>query len=112
MQEVLQKVGYSRAVAEKQAKRVLDSRSFREIADSVGLGRESIAKVIQDASRAKVVVTFKGEAIETDAPDHKIRLAAASLLGDFTGDKKTIVETHNLNVNIPEDAVRKMVGLI
>ena len=91
---------------------MLDSRSFREIADSIGLGRESIAKVIQDAARAKVVVTFKGEAIETDAPDHKIRLAAASLLGDFTGEKKTVIEQRTLNVDVPEDVVRKMVGLI
>ena len=109
---VMEAVGYSRSAAAKSQRRVLDSRSFREIADSIGLGRESIAKVIQDAARAKVVVTFKGEAIETDAPDHKIRLAAASLLGDFTGEKKTVIEQRTLNVDVPEDVVRKMVGLI
>ena len=112
VKQVMEAVGYSRQVARSQQRRVLDSRSFREIADSIGLGRESIAKVIQDAARANVVVTFKGEAIETDAPDHKIRLAAASLLGDFTGEKKTVIEQRTLNVDVPEDVVRKMVGLI
>ena len=112
VKQVMEDVGYSSSVAKHQQRRVLDSRSFREIAESIGLGRESIAKVIQDAARAKVVVTFKGEAIETDAPDHKIRLAAASLLGDFTGEKKTVIEQRTLNVDVPEDVVRKMVGLI
>lgn len=110
--EVMQAAGYSRSVAEKSAKRTLQSASFREVAESIGLTRDKIAKVISDAARANMVVTFKGEAIETDAPDHKTRLAAASLFGDFTGEKKTVIEQRTLNVDVPEEVVKKMVGLI
>jgi len=109
--EVMEAAGYSRSVAEKSAKRTLASASFREVAESIGLTRETVAKVIQDAAQARVVVTFKGTARETDAPDHKTRLAAASLMGDFTGEKKTTVEVRSLNVNVDGDALRNALGL-
>lgn len=110
--EVMRAVGYSASTASSMAKRTLQSASFREVAESIGLTRDRIAKVISDAARANMVVTFKGEAIETDAPDHKTRLQAASLFGEFTGEKKTVIEQRVLNVDVPEDVVRKMVGLI
>lgn len=110
--EVMEAAGYSSSVAHKSAKRTLSSASFREVAESIGLTRDRIAKVIDDAAKANVVVTFKGEAIETSAPDHKTRLAAASLFGDFTGEKKTVIENRNLNMDVPEEVVKKMVGLI
>lgn len=87
------------------------SASFREVAEGMGLTRNAVGKVIQDAMKANTVAVFQGDATETDAPDHKTRLAAASLLGDFTGDKKTVIEQRTLNIDVPKEAVLEMLGI-
>lgn len=75
-----------------------------------GLGEKQVQKVIADAMQANTVTVFKGDAHESDVPDHKVRIAATNLLADVTGLKKVVVENHNINVDMSADDVRGMLG--
>lgn len=111
MQDTMIAVGYSKTMARTGGQRVLQSASFREVAASMGLDRSAVARVVQDAMRANVVAVHKGVARETDAPDHKTRLAAASLFGDFTGEKKTVIENRNVNVDVSGTELLELLGM-
>ena len=111
MKEVLEKVGYSREVARTQAKRVMTSESLQLHLAEHGLGEYQVRKVLSEAMEANTVVVFKGQAHESDVPDHRMRVGALSLLADVTGLKKVVVENHNINVDMSADAVRDMLGM-
>lgn len=95
--ELMRRAGYSDASVNNLTKG-WTSRGFREAMAESGLGVGSIKKVIEDAMNARAVVTFQGDAKETDAPDHAIRLRATDLAAKYTG--LDVQRTQNLNVNV------------
>ncbi len=110
-EQMMRRVGYSKSTAHAQMRRVLSSESIKEAFEENGINPNSIQKVIKDAMNAKVVTIFKGDAFESDAPDHKVRMAAVSLAGDFTGTKKVVVESKSININAEPDDMRQLLGI-
>lgn len=76
-----------------------------------GVDESKMSRVVSEAMDAKVITTFHGEARETDAPDHAIRLRAADQLADLTGAKITKIQVQSVNVNLNSDDLAQMMGL-
>jgi hypothetical protein len=96
--ELLREAGYSELTIEKSPQRPWNSRGFIEEMQAAGLGVHSIRKVLEDAMQAREVVSFQGDAKETDAPDHAIRLRATELAAKYTG--LDVQRSQNVNINI------------
>lgn len=109
--ELMIDAGYSRATAEKSQRRTFTAESFREAMVERGQTPEKIQKVVNDAMTAKVVSVYQGTATETDAPDHKVRLASASLAADILGLKKTVIEQKTLNIHVETKDLREALGI-
>jgi len=56
------------------------------------LGSRRIAEKLDEVLEARKVVSFKGEAKLTDAPDYDIQMKGLNLLADIRGDKKLTVK--------------------
>ena len=109
--DLMQAAGYSGATARSSAARVWSSDGFQAALAEHGLTPAKLSKVFNDAVGANVVTIFKGNATQTDVPDHKIRLQAVSLAGDFLGAKKQVHEVKKINVNISEESMADILGL-
>jgi len=109
--ELVRRAGYAPSVANAHVGRVWDSRGVQEALAKVGVTPEKVMKVLDDAMVAKVVTVFHGDARETDAPDHAIRLRAADQIADVVGLKKMTIEQRNINVNMEMDELNAMLGL-
>lgn len=55
------------------------------------LGSRRIADKLNEVLEAKKVVSYKGQAVLTDAPDYDVQLKGLNLLADIRGDKKITV---------------------
>lgn len=104
--------GYSRGTVEKcGAGRLIERNPLLEskLAE-YGFSQEKVAKVIEDAANANVVSVFHGEVTESEVPDHKVRMQAVSLLGDFTGTKKATIEKKVVNINVEADDLDRILS--
>ena len=110
--ELMENAGYSKASADSNQRKVYTSEGFRRELAKQGFTEELKAKVFQEAAQANIVTIFKGQATETDVADHKIRMQAISLAGDFTGDKKTVHEVKSINVNLKDADIAQFLGLL
>lgn len=109
--QLMKDVGYSSVTAEKQSKRTLTSESLRSELIANGVDEQKIQRVLNEAMDANVVVVFKGQAHETKIADHATRLRSVDQLASYTGIKKQVVENRTLNLDVPPDVVRQMVGM-
>lgn len=96
--ELMRRAGYAPATINARQTRAWNSRGFIEAMQEAGLGVESIQKVVKEAMEAKAVVTYQGDAKETDAPDHAIRLRATELAAKYTG--LDVQRSQSVNINI------------
>jgi hypothetical protein len=110
-QAMMEEVGMSPSTASSKSRRTFTSQGFLEALAERGITQSKMTKVFDEAMAANVVTVFKGQATETDAPDHKTRLASLSLMGDFLGMKKTTIQQLNVNVNMDDEDARTMLGL-
>ena len=108
--ELLAVAGYLPSVGKKSAE-VWNTQSLREALAKRGFTQEKMSRVLEEAADAKVVTVFKGDARETDAPDHAIRLRAVDQLADVMGLKKLTVAQLNVDVNMGEEATKDLLGL-
>ena len=101
--ELMKRAGYSQTgvIRDGGVSNTWTAQGFRALCEANGLGADRIRKVIDDASQANTVVTFQGDAVETSAPDHAIRLRSAELLGKISGLQvdRTATVTVNLDAN-------------
>jgi len=109
--ELLRQAGYSETYAASHTGRVMASPGVKKALAEYGFKVEQVNEVIERALNAKDSSWFKGERIESDAPDHKVQLAAISTLGDFTGLKKYQVEQKSINVNIDGSELADLLDL-
>lgn len=94
-------VGYSLSSATEKPERLVSSNPILQAKlQEYGFTQEKVAKVIEEAANANVVSVFHGEVTESDVADHKVRMQAVSLLGDFTGTKKSTIEKKVVNINV------------
>lgn len=103
--------GYSPATIHARQQRAWNSQAFKEAMVEAGLGVDSIRKVIDDAMKAKEVVSFQGDAKETDAPDHAIRLRATELAAKYTGLDVQRSQSININIDAQVDDAIDAFGL-
>jgi len=108
--QMMLEAGYSISSAQSRATRAFEGNGFKTALTKFGFTQDKINKVFDEAAQAKTVVTYKGDAIETDAPDHKTRLQAVSLLGDFTGQKIKNINVQSVNVNLNAEDMMDMLG--
>lgn len=109
--EMLQIAGYSPQVVRKRTAEVWSTQGLRDALANHGFTQEKMTKVLKEASEARVVAVFKGDARETEAPDHAIRLRAVDQLADVMGLKKMTLATLNVDVNMSEEDTKKLLGL-
>ena len=95
---MMREAGFSEHSIKKQPQLAWNSKGFIEALKAQGLGIEKIGATIGNAMEAGTVVAFKGDATETDAPDHKTRLQAAGMLAKYTG--LDVARSQNVNVNV------------
>lgn len=108
--ELMRRVGYSSTTAKDRVARTFSSKAFLDALAARGVTQDKISKVFDDAMKANVVTVFKGQARESNVPDHKLRLQAVDKLGDFTGQKKKVVESRTVKVDLTGDDLRKSLG--
>lgn len=109
--DMMLEAGYSLHSARADANRAFTSEGFKHALAELGGTQEKIAKVFLDAMQAKVVSVYRGEAHETDVPDHKTRLAAADKLGDFTGQKSINIKQQAVHLHASVGELDGMLGL-
>lgn len=110
--DILLASGYSQStIARKGAGRLIEQNPILQgkLAE-YGFSQEKVAKVLEEAASANIVTVFKGHASETDVPDHKLRMQAISLVGDFTGTKKSTVEKKVVNINVEGKDLDRILG--
>tara|TARA_R100000501_G_C2605180_1_gene101181 strand:- start:97 stop:552 length:456 start_codon:yes stop_codon:yes gene_type:complete len=108
---MLLEAGYSMMTARANVQKAFTTTGFLEALERRGVTHDKITKVFDDAIQAKTVVVHKGEAYESNAPDHKTRLSAVNSLGDYTGMRKTHVSTTSVNVDINTEDLADLLGL-
>ena len=109
--ELAIEAGYSVSTAGTQQGRLASSPGVKKALAEWGFTPERVNEVIDRALDAKDSSWFKGKRIESNAPDHKVQLAAISTLGDFTGLKKYSVEQKSINVNIDGSELADLLDL-
>lgn len=107
--ELMRRAGYPPSVVRTRTKDTFTAAGFRALCEANGLTGNRIREVVDDALQAKTVVTFQGDAKESDAPDHAIRLRAAEYLGKITGLQVDRVQ--NVNINIDAQEAATLLGL-
>ena len=107
--DLMRAAGYKPQVVKSKIGDTFSSPGFRALCEANGMTGESIRKVVDDALQAKTVVTFQGDAKETEAPDHAIRLRAAEYLGKITGLQ--VERSQVVSVNVPPDEALNALGL-
>ena len=103
--------GYNSVTAATQSGRLMSSVGVQKALREWGFTPERVNEVLDRCLTAKDSSWFKGERIESDAPDYKTQLAAVSTLGDFAGVKKLQVEQRNVNINIDGKELVELLGL-
>lgn len=109
--ELLGLAGYSPKTIDKMPHLPFTSQGFQKALAEAGATPDKMARVVNEAMDAKVVTVFHGEAQESDAPDHAIRLRAADQLADLTGAKITRVQVQSVNVNLDGGDLLAAMGL-
>jgi len=109
--ELVRRAGYAPSMADRAVGRIWDSEGLQNALAELGVTPQKMVKVLDDGMQAKVVTVFHGEAFETQAPDHSIRLKAIDQLADVMGLKKMTVEQRNINVNLDGDDLLSAIGL-
>lgn len=109
--QMLMLSGYSRGTVDKTPFKPFTTQGFQVALREAGVDESKMSRVVSEAMDAKVITTFHGEARETDAPDHAIRLRAADQLADLTGAKITKIQVQSVNVNLNSDDLAQMMGL-
>lgn len=109
--ELLGLSGYSPKTIDKSPHIPFTSQGFQKALAEAGATPDKMARVVNEAMDAKTVVTYKGHAEESEAPDHAIRLRAADQLADLTGAKITKIQVQSVNVNLDGADFAAMLGL-
>lgn len=109
--QLLMLTGYSRGTIEKTPSKAFTSQGFQNALAEAGVTPDKMARVVNEAMDAKVVTVFHGEAQESNAPDHAIRLRAADQLAELTGAKITKVQVQSVNVNLDGGDLLSALGL-
>ena len=99
--------GYSEHTANKAGER-LEGRHqalIKEILPSVGASNLHVALALSQALGAKKVIYCDGDMQETEIADHKIRMDAAKLIAQVTGqlDTKATVALQIVLPNVAQD---------
>lgn len=107
--ELLMRAGYSPTSSSANTELALTSAGFIQALKNRGVTPEAISNVYNDALGAKIVTVFKGEARESEVPDHKIRMQSAAALTELTGIKKpdNVVA---VQVNIGTEELKSMLN--
>lgn len=113
--QIMREAGYSPSTIHRgganSGKTPWTAEAFRDSLAKSGLGLDKIQKVLNDAMEANTIAVYQGEAKETDAPDHSIRLKAVKQIADISG--LTVKRTASVNVDIQADAgeASKLLGI-
>jgi hypothetical protein len=99
--QLLREAGYSESTIDGHANYAWTSRGFLSALADNGITADTVREKIDEAMQAGTVVAYKGDAIESDAPDYKVRLQAAQMLAKYTG--LDVQRSQNVNVNIDLD---------
>ena len=75
-----------------------------------GIDPEKITNVLTQSLEANQTTAFQGEIHGSEYPDHKIRLSALNLVGDFAGLKKLNVTQTNINVNVERADIEEILN--
>ena len=108
---ILGRCCYSRGTVDKTPSKPFRTQGFQNALAEAGATPDKMARVVNEAMDARAVVTYRGEAKESDAPDHAIRLRAADQLADLTGAKITRVQVQSVNVNLDGGDLLAAMGL-
>jgi len=82
----------ARSKASDILRRPLVQSALTEALERQGVSLRKLVKPIADGLKATLVTTHRGEAIETDIPDHRTRLEAAELAISLHGGLPKQVE--------------------
>jgi len=108
--QLLEKAGYAHATAITKQQEILTSEGLQMAFANNGITGSRITKVLDDAMQANQTSAFQGKIHKSDSPDHKIRLSALNLVGDFAGLKKLNIQSTNINVNIDKEDIEGILG--
>lgn len=112
--EILRRAGYAPSVVARGATgsgSPWTADEFRRGLIASGLGPDVIHKVVEEAAGAKVVSNYRGEVIESDVPDHAIRLKSAQFLADLHGVRVRRTESKSVNINLDADQAAELLDL-
>ena len=109
--QLLERSGYTTITAKASADKILSSEGLQQAFANNGIDSNRITKVLQDALEANQTSAFQGEIHKSDSPDHKIRMSALNLIGDFAGLKKINVNQTNVNVDVDRNDIDVILGI-
>lgn len=109
--QLLTLAGYSQGTIEGTPSKPFTAQGFQRALAEAGATPDKMARVVNEAMDAKVVTVFHGQAEESNAPDHAIRLRAADQLAELTGAKITKVQVQSVNVNLDGGDLLSALGL-
>ena len=110
-EQMMLESGYSKMTAKTHMGQAFTAEGFKHSLKVLGVDEEKIANVFREAIEAKTVVTYRGDAYESDVPDHKLRVQAADKLSEITGMKKKHVKVESVSLNLTSSDVDGLLGL-
>lgn len=108
--ELLTSVGYTPLTAKSKQQEILTSEGLQIAFANNGIDSNRITKVLNEALEANQTSAFQGKIHKSDSPDHKIRMSALNLVGDFAGLKKLNVQQTNVNVNVEREDIEAILN--
>ena len=106
-QQIIEAAGYSPRTASTN---VFESTNVREALKGLNITPSTVLKTLKDAQKANVVVTYRGEAHESDVPDHRMRTKASVDIAEIAGMKKIQIQQESINVNLDIADARELFG--
>lgn len=108
--ELARQVGYSVDYVRSKPSQIFSAEGLKVALAQRGVTVDKVSEAFDAGLDAKVVTTFQGEATQTKVVDLAERRQWLSLLGDFLGMKKQVIEQKSVNVSLGPDELEQMLG--
>jgi len=108
--QIARQCGYSSASIENNPAKLFSAQGLQVALAERGITSDKISDAFNEGMEAKQGSWFQGEYYQDKAPDLAERRQWLSLLGDFLGMKKQVIEQKSVNVTLDSDQVNEILG--
>jgi len=104
----MSKAGYGEVTVRANVGDIFSSKGLQQALINLGVTPESLLTPANDAMLAKKGTFYQGEYIESESPDHAVRLKGSDQVAEILGIKKQIIEQRSVNVNVDAKDIQDM----